>query len=272
MSAEQAPRGGEVIGAGHDGDPAHRAELLEAALEERERLLGVAVHEIRTPLASLRLYLDALIKAADRGTLDPTEAGIRLRKAQRQCDRLNVLLGNLMDVSRAPSHELTVMLEPVDLIATVVGVCGRLRDQFTHQGRTLEVVAPAGSLIGNWDKARLEQIVNNLITNVYKHAPGASAKVTIASIEKGRVLMTVSDDGPGLKPEARQRLFERVTQSAPARTGMGLGLWIVAQIVHALGGTIRLDSAADRGASFAIELPQQRSAESAAPVARPVHG
>ena len=67
---------------------AQHTEQMKAAIDGRDDLLSVAAHEIRTPLASLRLYLDALIKAADRGKLDPVEAGVRLRKAQRQCDRL----------------------------------------------------------------------------------------------------------------------------------------------------------------------------------------
>jgi signal transduction histidine kinase len=142
----------------------------------------------------------------------------------------------------------------------VTGVCDRLREQFTHQGRTLEVIAPSGSLWGDWDSGRLEQIVNNLLSNVYKHAPGAAAKVKIELGEKGWVTVTVSDDGPGLKPEDRARIFDRASEGKPARTGMGLGLWIVAQIVGAFGGTIRLDGAPGQGASFAIELPQRRSA------------
>src|SRR4051812_31639511 len=144
-----------------------RAELLQASLDERDRLLSVAAHELRTPLASLRLYLDALIKAADRGKLEPSEAAVRLRKAQRQCDRLNVLLDNMMDAARAPARPITEVFEPVDLAAIVTTTCDRLRDQFTNQGRTLEaLVPPSGSLFGDWDRGRLEQVLSNLVSNV----------------------------------------------------------------------------------------------------------
>jgi signal transduction histidine kinase len=257
-------------------DLAERAERrvvqLQAALDERDRLLAIAAHEIRTPLASLRLYLDALIKAADRGKLEPTEAAVRLRKAQRQCDRLNVLLDNMMDAARAPSRALSVVFEPVDLIAVVTTACDRLRDQFTHQGRTLEaVVPPGGPLLGDWDRARLEQVLNNLISNIYKHAPGASAKVHVQSDGTGHAVVTVSDDGPGIRTEERSTLFERTPRPAHAKmsgkTGMGVGLWIAAQIVEALGGTIRLDAEVPKGASFVIALPVHRT--DAAPVGTP---
>lgn len=242
-----------------------RADQLQAFLDDRDRLLSIAAHEIRTPLASLRLYLDALIKTADRGKLEPAEAGVRLRKAQRQCDKLNVLLDNMMDAARAPVQALSVVFEPVDLVAVVTATCDRLRDQFTHQGRSLEVAVPAGGpLLGDWDRARLEQVLNNLVANVFKHAPGASAKIQVRAGDAGRVLLTISDDGPGIRPEDRSGLFDRTTRSGPGamagKTGMGVGLWIVAQIVQAFGGTIRLDTDVAKGASFVIDLPVHRAA------------
>jgi signal transduction histidine kinase len=231
-------------------------ELSKSELDERDTLLSVAAHEIRTPLASLRLYLDAVIKAADRGSLDPVDVAVRLRKARRQCDRLNVLLNNLMDVSRAPSRPLSVALEPVDIVATTLGVCDRLRDQFTHQGRKLEVATPSAPLWGDWDRIRLEQILTNLITNAHKHAPGAPVAVEVKAIDGNLVQLTVSDQGPGIRAEDRQRIFERFAQAHPTEGGMGLGLWIAGQIVEAFGGTIRLTSPASGGAAFTVVLPR----------------
>lgn len=242
-------------------------EQPKTALEERDTLLSVAAHEIRTPLASLRLYLDAVIKAADRGSLDPVDVAVRLRKARRQCDRLNVLLNNLMDVSRAPSRPLSVVLEPVDIVATVAGVCERLRDQFTHQGRKLEAATPPGPLWGDWDRIRLEQILTNLITNAHKHAPGAPVLVEVKATAGDRVQLTVADQGPGITAEDRQRIFERFTQAHVTEGGRGLGLWIVAQIVEAFGGTIQLNNGPTGGATFTVDLPRRLDPSATVPPA-----
>ncbi|HEY8927514.1 MAG TPA: HAMP domain-containing sensor histidine kinase [Polyangia bacterium] len=239
------------------------AARIRAVLEDRDRLLSVSAHEIRTPLASLRLYLDALIKAAERGRLDPAEAATRLRKAQRQCDRLNVLINNMMDAARGQSKPISLVLETFDLVPVVMTACDRLRDQFTHQGRTLEVDVPAGGLLGDWDRPRLEQIVMNLLSNVYKHAPGASARVQVEPRDGERVVLRISDDGPGIPEEYRPFLFERQVESdRPKKHGMGL--WIVGQIVRAFGGSICLEErppanpGAAKGACFAIDLPVRR--------------
>jgi len=243
-----------------DVDPC--AARIQALLEDRDRLLSVAAHDIRTPLASLRLYLDALIKAAERGRLDPTEAATRLRKAQRQCDRLNILINNMMDAARGQSHPISLVLEPLDLVPVVTTACDRMRDQFVHQGRTLQLDVPPGAVLGDWDRPRLEQVVTNLLANVYKHAPSASARVQIEPRDGERVLLRVSDDGPGIAAEQRAFLFERQTGERPKH---GMGLWIVAKIVEAFGGSIRLEeegpqptTGSARGACFVIDLPVRR--------------
>jgi len=271
-----ATAGGEPFPAAQDPCAAR----IRAVLEDRDRLLSVAAHEIRTPLASLRLYLDALIKAAERGRLEPEEAAIRLRKAQRQCDRLNILINNMMDAARGQSSPIALALETLDLVPVVMTACDRVRDQFVHQGRALHVDAPSSAVLGDWDRPRLEQVVVNLLTNVYKHAPGASARVQIEPRAGERVLLRISDDGPGIPAEQRAFLFSRQVEGGPKH---GMGLWIVAKIVEAFGGTIRLEETSKestsesskedstreptvpgpggshgRGACFALDLPVRR--------------
>jgi two-component system OmpR family sensor kinase len=227
------------------------------APDERDTLLSVAAHEIRTPLASLRLYLDAVIKAADKGSLDAADVGVRLRKARRQCDRLNVLLNDLIDIARAPARPMAAPPEPVDIMATVVGVCDRLREQFTTAGWKLEVVT-GEPLLGAWDRTRLEQMVSNLIKSAHKYAPGVPTRVDVKATDGGHVVLTVSDDGPGLSVEERQRAFQRPTKESMGDDGMNLSLWLVARIADAFGGTVSLDCPPGGGSRFTVDLPRNQ--------------
>jgi len=232
-----------------------RARDLEAALKVRDEFLSIAAHELKTPLGSLRLYIDGLLRGAERGTLTAQELTLRLRQAQQQMDRLEALLDNLLDFSRARSGRLSLVLEPLDLAALAGGVCDRLRDEFTRHGRTLEVVS-AGQVWGDWDKLRLEQVVTNLVSNAFKHAPRSPVWVGVTELGNDRAALTVSDRGPGIRPEERARIFERFTQLPSSGGGLGLGLWIVAQIVEALDGAVHIESEPGQGASFVIDLPR----------------
>ena len=222
--------------------------------DERDTLLSVAAHEIRTPLASLRLYLDAVIKAADRGNLDAADVGVRLRKARRQCDRLNVLLNDLIDIARAPARPVTVPHEPVDIVATVVGVCDRLREQFSADGWNPEVV-PAEPLLGAWDRTRLEQMVANLISSAHKRAPSAPVRIEVKATDGNRVALIVADQGPPIATEERPRVFQRPTKASLGDEGMGVGLWLVARIADAFGGSVNLDCPPAGGSRFTGDLP-----------------
>jgi signal transduction histidine kinase len=239
-----------------------RTAALAAAVRARDEFLSVASHELKTPLASLKMYVDGMVRAAGRGALDPQEAAKRLRKAQEQCERLGELLANLLDFSRAQSGRLPVVREEVDLAA----LAERIRDRFSHEfaraGRTLslrvEGGGPAEERAGRFtallDPTRVEQVLTNLVANAQKHAPGAAVEISVA--RRGpRVALVVRDDGPGIAAADQGRIFERFEQLPASGGGFGLGLWIVREIVNALGGTIRVASAQGAGASFEVELP-----------------
>lgn len=230
-----------------------RTALLEEALRARDEFLSVAAHELRTPLASLKLYVEILARGAQRGPLDAADASRRLERARVQCDRLDALLNNLLDLSRIRSGRIALVPEEMDLAAVAGQAHARFSDELARSGRPFRLDAPA-PVLGRWDLLRLEQVFNNLIANAVRHAPGAAVEVSVRA-RADRALLAVRDEGPGIAEEVRATLFDRYAQATPSRGGIGLGLWIVRRIVEAMGGTVAVESQPGGGSTFTADLP-----------------
>jgi signal transduction histidine kinase len=115
------------------------------------------------------------------------------------------------------------------------------------------------SLVGSWDAMRLEQIATNLLTNAIKYGERRPIAVRLEELPDARARLTVRDHGIGIAAEHLERIFGRFERAVSVRHfgGFGLGLWIVRQVVEALGGTIRVDSVPGAGATFTVELPRE---------------
>jgi signal transduction histidine kinase len=237
---------------------AERTAELEAALRTRDEFLSVASHELKTPVASLQLYVETMLRASERKALSLDDVPSRLSKAKEQCHRLDKLISNLLDVSRASNAGLTLTPEDVDLTAVVRDTVERLEDDLKSAGCRVHLQAQ-GPLVGRWDKLRLEQVVTNLLTNAIRHAPGQNVDVSVVRAGAYAQLV-VRDNGPGIKPEDQARIFQRFVQAPSGRAhgGFGLGLWIVKEISEAHGGSVHLVSAPGRGACFTVSLPLHR--------------
>jgi signal transduction histidine kinase len=227
------------------------AELL-AAVRVRDDFLSVASHELNTPLTPLRLHLGAL----RRGRADPAKMGERFAALDRQVDRLATLVGQLLDVSRITAGRLALDLAPVDFASVVRETAQRMEGPLAASGSVLRLDVPE-ALVGSWDAMRLEQIATNLLTNAIKYGERGPIEVRLEQVAGVRARLTVRDHGIGIAPEHLERIFGRFERAVSVRHfgGFGLGLWIVRQVVDALGGTIRVDSAPGAGATFTVELP-----------------
>jgi signal transduction histidine kinase len=136
----------------------------------------------------------------------------------------------------------------------------RFAEDAARVGCRVEVAAPP-SLVGKWDPVRLPQIVTNLLTNALNFGAGKPIRLTVeASDDFARLV--VADQGDGIASEDIERIFGRYEQAvaSPTLGGMGLGLYIVRELVSAHGGTVRVESAPGRGSTFTVELPRQPEA------------
>jgi PAS domain S-box-containing protein len=239
-------------------EEAREMERLRDAVRARDEFLSVASHELKTPLTPLQLKLTAMLRAIEQQPGVPLSAervARDLDTARRQVRKLADLIEDLLDVSRISVGKLSVNPAPVDLSALVREVVVRYAPQAAQAGCPVEVEAPA-PVEGTWDPRRMEQVVTNLLTNALKYGAGKPLHLRVG-LEEGRAVLSVRDEGIGIAPEAQPHIFERFMRAASARnySGMGLGLFITREIVHAHGGGIRVESAPGKGAVFTVTLP-----------------
>ncbi|WP_233582856.1 GAF domain-containing sensor histidine kinase [Corallococcus sp. CA053C] len=240
------------------------ARLLREAREavrQRDEFLGIASHELKTPLTPLSLKVQLLQKQvtvlAREGKPVPTErVSETLEVVQRQVRRLSRLVDNLLDVSRISAGRLRLEVEELDLASVAAEILYRFAPAAQQQGTELELHAPV-PVVGRWDRLRLEQVVTNLLSNALKY--GAGRPVAVAVEARGTTArLTVTDHGIGIAPEDLARIFERFERAVSDRHygGLGLGLYITRQIVEAFGGTVNATSEPGQGSTFILELPR----------------
>jgi PAS domain S-box-containing protein len=228
------------------------------AIHVRDEFLAIAGHELKTPLAALQLQVQGLVRLAQRadvaGSVDRLRE--RLDKTLALGRRLDELIKELLDVSRITAGRLTLERESCDLVALVRRVLDRFADQVAGAGATATLGGDS-RVLGHWDRARLDLVVSNLITNAIKYAPGKPIELTVEEASPARARLVVRDHGIGIAPEDQSRIFGPFERAVSDRHygGFGLGLWIVRQVVEAHGGSVRLESSPGQGATFFVELP-----------------
>ncbi len=231
------------------GDLVRANAELARAISARDEFVSIASHELKTPLTALKLQLQI-------GQRREGQAGAPwLAAALRQVDRVAGLVAELLDLARIRGGRLTLEVRPVDLAELACSVAARLADVLERSGNALEIEAPA-PVGAACDPARIEQVLANLLVNASRHAPGAHVQLRVFG-DGGQAVVVVEDDGPGIPPAALERVFgayEKVERGGQEQ-GLGLGLYIVRQIVEAHGGTIRASAGRAAGASFRVELP-----------------
>ncbi len=238
-----------------------RAQAL-GALKGRDDFLAIASHELRTPMSALLLKLGSMRRRLAKGGAVSAEA---VSQAEAQTERLAQLVNRLLDVSRVEAGQLQIQRGPMDLADLVRGVTQRLDEEARRAGCVLRVSAPS-SVRGNWDRLRLEQIVLNLLSNAFRHAPGEPVDVGL-TVEAETVQLMVRDHGPGMPEDQVEAMFSRYSRgdSARERGGLGLGLYISRRLVEAHGGTLGARGNPGAGCAFIVELPLEGGLSSRSP-------
>ena len=232
---------------------------LRAAIATRDEFLSIASHELRTPLTALSLQLDGLERALARSpaSAERDRTARKIAMAVRQADRLASLIHGLLNVSRIATGSFRLEPEAFDLVALVHEVAQRFDEEAERVGSAVMVRVP-DAVLGRWDRSRVDQALTNLLSNALKY--GAGSPIDIALLDYGdRISIVVRDEGIGIAPEDRERVFGRFERAVSSSHygGLGLGLYIANEIALAHGGAIMIESQPGKGATFTLTLPRQ---------------
>jgi two-component system, OmpR family, sensor kinase len=234
----------------------HDVTELRRAVRARDEFLSVASHEMRSPIMALQLVSELILQRARAELADaPAWLFERLGDLVTQVQRVGSLIDSLLDVTRLSEGKLTLELSDVDLVAVARESVARYGSEAARAGSVISLSAPA-RVVGRWDRLRLEQIVSNLLQNAIRYGSSHPIEVAIFA-DDGEAHMVVRDRGIGIDPTDQRRIFERFERAVSPHLGggLGIGLWIVREIVDALGGAIEVTSQPSRGAAFTVVLP-----------------
>lgn len=233
-----------------------RLRELEAV---RQDFVANVSHELRTPLSLIKSTAETLLDGAKD---DPAVATRFLEIIDKHANRLTLLIDDLLLLARLDAGRVEMKFEAWALREGAQDSLDDFGIMARARGVTLENAVPAG-LVARADPERLRQVLSNLIDNAIKYGR-PEGRVTIGGrpLDENRVELTVRDDGPGIPPEAKERVFERFYRVDKARAreqgGTGLGLAIVKNVMQAHGGEVRVESAPGAGTTFFLTLPAMK--------------
>lgn len=229
---------------------------LKRALAARDEFFSIASHELKTPITAINLQLQILGRLLSQ-TEGSNPVKERMEKAfgtfNRQVTKLNGLVDTLLDVTRIKNGKLNLERKDLELSSLVKEVT----DRFTTTDKSVNVkLELAADVWGFWDMQRLDQVITNLVSNAIKYGEGTPVEVTLTRHD-GFASLSVNDGGPGITPDRLPFIFDRFERAVENSSvqGLGLGLYIVKQIVQAHGGSVNVESRASRGTTFMVSLP-----------------
>lgn len=225
---------------------------LGAADEYRRGLIGNVSHELRTPITALRAVLENVVD----GVVEPDPETMRM--ALSQTERLGELVTNLLDLSRVEGGAIPLQISRFDVDAFLHEAVEHVSVSATDMPVTVKVTPPGLKAVA--DPARLRQVVVNLVDNALRHSPAGGRVAVLAARDASGLRIEVTDQGPGIAPAERERVFERFTRGATSDGGTGLGLAIARWAVELHGGVIEVMDT-ESGCRIRVSIPESAMGE-----------
>ncbi|WP_426326954.1 hybrid sensor histidine kinase/response regulator [Pedobacter sp. R-06] len=228
-------------------------EFRKQAEHKKDEFISIASHELKTPLTSVKGYIQLLQRSLNRD--DKTMAQNHLEKASTQLEKLNELIVDLLDISKIESGKMKFNMKSFcadNMVNNAIEMLQQSNPDFkiSKLGKTDEMIFG--------DEMRLEQVVINFITNAIKYAPGTNQVNVTTNIKDEKLYLAVKDFGIGISKEQQDKIFDkfyRVEDNSNRFNGLGIGLYICSEIINRHGGTIGVNSVPDEGSEFYFIIP-----------------
>jgi two-component system sensor histidine kinase/response regulator len=238
----------------------HEIEIRKIAENKKDEFISIASHELKTPLTSVKGYVQLLERSIEKG--DITTVKRHLMKAQLQLEKLNDLIADLLDISKIESGKLKFNkkhFQMDDMLDNVVEIFQQSNPDF----KIIKKGNISAPLYG--DEMRIEQVIINFLTNAIKYAPGTTEAWITAEKREDQVYIGVRDFGIGIDAAQQESVFEkffRVEETAIQFQGLGIGLYISAEIIRRHGGLVGVHSKLGEGSEFYFTIPIDTSPQS----------
>jgi signal transduction histidine kinase len=223
---------------------------LKMQMQLQEDFVSTISHELRTPLGFIKGYSTSLLRKDTSWDQETQQEFLTI--IDEEADRLSLLIENVLESARLQSRTLPLRFQPLRLDAVIRDVATRLRSRYKDLDVDMALISTPPI---QGDGVRIAQVFDNLFTNAIKYAPGSSIHVGLQQVQQ-RLLVSLSDQGPGIPEESLPLIFDRFYRVRSEKaTGTGLGLYICRQIIDAHRGKIWAESTLGQGTTFFIELP-----------------
>ncbi len=226
----------------------------------RDEFLSIASHELKTPLTTVVLQLQSTLHNIRNVSL--SEFSVEhllkvLQSMQNQTNRLSKMINDLLNISLITTHKMELELEDVDLSTLVQDIVDnfKIKEKYQREGSKINVNIKNG-ILGTWDKLRLEQVLDNLISNALKYGNNNPITVELER-QNSTAIIKVIDQGIGIRPSEIEKIFSLFKRGDVEKDykGLGIGLYIASQIIALHGGKIDLKSKLNSGSTFTVYLP-----------------
>lgn len=235
-------------------------EQLRVAIAARDDFISIASHELRTPLTALHLQLQLLERLAKKELSEHNRFVSVSASAFKAAQQLVQLVEDLLNITHIRIGKMHLNRQKMNLETAVQESVFAVLEEASQHGSQIKIQTE-GPVIGEWDFSRIKQILSNLLSNAIKYGKGKPIEISLAVNEQTQCAkLSVQDHGVGIPGDIQAKIFERFERATVDNkiSGLGLGLYIVNQLVKAHGGSICVESEPGAGALFVVELPLQR--------------